>query len=143
MKRKIVAVLASAAVFFTFAGTVYAENDQDTSIVESVQPRYAYTMIIKSDLTVSGTTATCKSSARGLTGVTKIEATQYLEKKNAKGKWDSIDHWSASVSGNILEGMTNTKENLSSGTYRLRTVFVVYMGNNSESPEKISSEKTI
>lgn len=143
MKKKIAAVLASVAVFLTFSGTVYAENDQDTRIVESVQPRYAYTTSIVSSLTISGTTATCKSSAWGKDGVTKIEATQYLEKKISKDNWDPIDHWSASVIGNTLEGMTNTESNLSNGTYRLRTVFVVYMDNASETLEKISSEKTI
>ncbi len=130
MKKKIAATLAAVAVFLTFSGTVYAENNQDTSIVESVQPRYAYTTSTTSTLIISGTTATCTSSAKGKTGVTKIEATQYLEKKISEDEWESIDHWHASVNGNILEGMTNTKSNLSSGTYRLRTVFVVYMGNS-------------
>ncbi len=143
MKKKIAATLAAVAVFLTFSGTVYAENNQDTSIVESVQPRYAYTTSTTSTLIISGTTATCTSSAKGKTGVTKIEATQYLEKKISEDEWESIDHWHASVNGNILEGMTNTKSNLSSGTYRLRTVFVVYMGNSCEYPQKTSSEKTI
>lgn len=143
MKRKIAAALTSIAVFLSLSGIVYAENDQDTSIVESVQPRYAYTTSTTSTLIISGTTATCTSSAKGKTGVTKIEATQYLEKKISKDTWSSIDHWYASVDGNILEGMTNTKSDLSSGTYRLRTVFVVYMDSMAEYPQKTSSEKTI
>lgn len=143
MKKKIAAALISTTIFLSFSGTVYAENDKNTNVVESVQPRYAYTTFASSKLTISGTTATCNSSARGLTGVNKIEATQYLEKKISQDKWDTIDHWSTSVNGFCLDEMTNKKTNLSSGTYRLRTVFVVYMGNDSESPEKISSEKTI
>lgn len=143
MKKKIAAVLAFVAVFLTFSGTVYAENDQDTRIVESVQPRYAYTTSIASSLTISGTTATCKSSAWGKDGVTKIEATQYLEKKVSEDEWKTIAHWSASVIGNTLDGMTNTESNLSNGTYRLRTVFVVYMGSMAEYPQKTSPEKTI
>lgn len=143
MKKKIAAALTSIVVFLSLSGNVYAENDQDTRIVESVQPRYAYTTSITSNLIISGTTATCTSSAWGKDEVTKIEATQYLEKKISKDKWDSIDHWSASVSGNTLDGMTNTKSDLSSGTYRLRTVFVVYVGSMAEYPQKTSSEKTI
>lgn len=143
MKRKIAAALTSVAVFLTFSGTIYAESDQDTSVVESVQPRYAYTTSITSDLAIDGTTATCTSSAMGKTGVTKIEATQYLEKKISEDKWEPIDHWCASVNGKTLNQMVNIKTNLSSGTYRQRTVFVVYMGNASETLEKISSEKTI
>ncbi len=36
--------------------------------------------------------------------------------------------------------MSNSKSNLSSGTYRLRTVFKVYNENNSEAVEKINSK---
>lgn len=143
MKRKIAAALTSIAVFLSLSGTVYAENNQDTNIVESVQPRYSYTTSITSDLAINGTTATCTSYAIGAVGVTKIEATQYLEKKISKDEWDPIDHWYASVDESFLDGMTNTKSNLSSGTYRLRTVFVVYMGNSCEYPQKTSSEITI
>lgn len=143
MKRKIAAALAAAALFFTFSGTACAENDQDTYVAEEVQPRYAYTSSVTSSLMISGTTATCTSSATGLTGATKIEAYQYLEKKISEDKWDPVAHWSTSVSGNILEGMTNIKTDLGSGTYRLRTEFVVYKGSMAEYPEKISFEKTI
>lgn len=144
MKKKIAAALAAAAAMLcAFSGTTYAENNQDTSRIESVQPRYSYTVAIYSNITIDGTTATCKSSATGMTGVTQIEATQYLERKISDDEWESVDHWYSSVSGNILEGMTNKKENLSSGTYRVRSVYVVHKGSASETLEKISFEKTI
>ena len=69
--------------------------------------------------------------------MTKIEATQYLEKKVLLW-WSEVDSWNKTVNSNSLN-MSNTKYNVGSGTYRLRTVFKVYSGSNSEEIEKISS----
>ena len=105
--------------------------------------RYAYTVSVSSKLSISNQKATCISTASGNSTVTKITAVQYLEKKSGS-KWYSVNDepWSDSSSSNSLT-FSNSKSSLSSGTYRLRTVFTVYSGSDSETVEKISKEVTI
>lgn len=50
--------------------------------------------------------------------------------------------WSDSNNARFLT-MSNSKSNLTSGTYRLRTVFTVYSGTSYETVEKVSSEVTV
>lgn len=109
----------------------------------AVEARYVYTFTATSELTISNGTATCKSYAKGISTVTKITGTQYLEKKNGD-KWETVKDstWSDSTTKTSLT-MENSKSNLDSGTYRLRTVFTVYSGTGSETIEKTSSEVTI
>ena len=89
-----------------------------------------------------GDTAYCKSVIKGGSAVTQINATQYLEKKNGS-KWEAVSNgtWSDSIKKKSFT-MSNSKSRLSSGTYRLRTVFTVYNGTNYETVEKISLEVT-
>ena len=85
--------------------------------------RYAYTISVSSRLSISSQTATCISTG---------------------SKWYSVtdEPWSASANNYTLT-VSNSKSSLSSGTYRLRTVFTVYSGSDSETIEKISKEVTI
>lgn len=111
--------------------------------VNAVEPRYAYTTSASSYLTISYNKASCISSVSANNSVTKISATQYLEKKNGR-TWSTVSGcvWSDSSNRNSLT-MSNSKSSLSSGTYRVRTVFTVYSGSNYESVEAISKEVTI
>ena len=88
-------------------------------------------------------TAYCKSKARGKTTATKIEAVQYLEKKSGS-KWYVVTDgtWTDSVNDSLLI-VSNNKSGLTSGTYRVRTVFTVYSGSDSEKVTAISKEVTI
>ena len=112
----------------------------------AVEPRYAYTTSTASTLTISSGSAYCWSTAKGNSSVTKIEGIQYLEKKigSDENDWSTVSGctWTNTTNNNSLT-MSNSKSNLSSGTYRVRTVFKVYSVNNYETVEKISSEATI
>ena len=102
-----------------------------------------YLMTCSSTLTISGTTATCDSNATGYYGeTTKIAISQTLQKKTSDEKWEYVDSWSETDQG-YKGSATNYKYNLSSGTYRLKSVFTVYAGNDSETIEKCSFEKTV
>lgn len=108
-----------------------------------ITPYYLYTHTASSTLTISGTTATCVSTARGYSGeTTKIFIYQALQKKNSNNSWTVVSSWSETDTG-YIGSATNTKSSLASGTYRLRTVFTVYAGSAYETIESISSEKTI
>lgn len=117
--------------------SVSAYNEQDTVITETIQPRYAYTESISTDLYINNGKATCTSIVTGMPTVTKIEATQYLEKKTLFGGWKEVDHWDKTVNSDYLY-MCNSKDNLDSGTYRVRTVATVYIGTSYEIVEDIS-----
>lgn len=137
MKKLICFMLAFMLSMSSFTVvSVTAYNEQDTVITDIVQPRYAYTESIYSYLSISGDKATCTSTVTGMPTVTKIEATQYLEKK-VLWWWEEVDHWDKTVNGDYLY-MCNSKDNLSSGTYRVRTVATVYSGTDYEFVEDIS-----
>lgn len=138
MKRIICIALASMLMLCPV--TVHAEEMESNVFAGSIQPRYAYATSVSSGLTLSADKAECKSNAAG-PNVTKIVATQYLEKKVLLW-WDEVDSWSKTSTSSSLS-MSNSKSGLDSGTYRVRTVFTVYMGSSSEEIEKISAEKTI
>ncbi|MDR1690059.1 MAG: hypothetical protein LBS21_15865 [Clostridiales bacterium] len=116
-----------------------------TVLHADVYARYNYTSSVSSALTISGKTAYCNSRATGMSMVTKIAGVQYLQKKGLFGLWSTVENgtWTKTVNTNLIEMNNNQKSNLESGTYRVRTVFTVYSGNNSEEVEKISSEATV
>lgn len=136
MKKAIIAIVLSLSVLFSAGIPVCAYGGGNIA-----SPYFLYTNSAKSTLIISGNTAYCESVIKGDSTVTKIYATQYLEKKNGN-KWETVDSWSDSVSGKSLS-MSNSKDNLGSGTYHLRTVATVYSGSKSEPVVKTSMEVTI
>lgn len=131
MKKRLFALLTISMALLMFLGVT----------VCAVEARYAHTTSVTSMLTISSSKATCISTAQGDSTVTQINGTQYLEKKNGDD-WDIVESWSDSAKGNYLT-MSNSKDNIGSGTYRTRTVFTVYSGSSSEVVEKTSKEKTV
>lgn len=133
MKRRISAFMLIITILSSLCGVT----------VCAVEARYSYTTSATSTLYISSGTAACKSKARGKASATKIEAVQYLEKKSG-GKWYVVTDgtWTDSVNDSLLI-VSNNKSGLTSGTYRVRTVFTVYSGSKSEKVEAISTEVTI
>lgn len=108
-----------------------------------IMPFDLYTNSCSSTLTISGTTATCKSNALGYANVTtKIVMKQTLQKKTSSKTWSEVNSWNETDIG-YKGSATNTQSNLSSGIYRLKTVFTVYAGSDYETITKYSSEKTV
>lgn len=124
MKKIFSVFLAVIMAVSCFSGIVCAEG---------ITPRYVYTNDCESTLTISGSTATCKSEATGYYGeTTKVVIEQTLQKyNNSTGKWTSVATWSETDTG-YFGTATNTKSGLSSGSYRLKSVFSVYAGVNYE-----------
>jgi len=136
MKRKAIAMLLALSALFSIGSSVCAYNGENIA-----SPYYLYASSVESTLTVAGGTAYCESIITGDNTVTQIYATQYLEKKNGS-KWDYVDSWSNSVKGKSLT-ISNSKDNLSGGTYRVRTVGTVYSGSKSEPVSDTSKEVTV
>ncbi len=111
---------------------------------DMVAPCYETTQLGKSELTISSTKATCKSSANNCDSVT-ITAVQTLEKHWGLWIWNEVDgaNWTKTVNASAIY-MSNTKSGLDSGTYRLKTVFTLTESDGTtETITVYSTEKTI
>lgn len=102
------------------------ETSAKTTSSYVVQPYYEKAQEAKSILNINGTDAICESSLAGDPDVIKIVAVQTLEKQGFFWSWDTYDDttWTKTVYTNTL-AMSNTKTGLSSGKYRLKTVFTL------------------
>lgn len=141
MYKKFLSVFIAVILSTTFV----IGNTVSAAISVPNSPLYSYTSSCKSELTTSGTTATCKSKATGIYNeTTKIVFKQTLQKKNSSGSWDDVSNatWTSTVYS-YQGSATNYKYSLSSGTYRLKSVFTVYAGTSYETITKYSSEKVI
>ncbi len=143
--RKILATFVSVVMICT-AVSVPAYAAQGTQIVtDLVSPAYEYTMITKSYLTITSSTAECKSVCDGMAGVTQITVEHTLEKHWGLWIWNEVDgaSWTKTVDTRAIS-LVNTKSGLDSGTYRLKSVFT--LTNSSGKSETItiySEEETI
>lgn len=141
MIRKILSVVVAMTIsaICLLCGTVSA------AYISPDSQQYSYTKYCSSELTISGTTATCTSNATGYINVTtQIDFYQTLQKQNSYGNWNDVSNASWSDTVHYYKGtVTNTKSSLSSGTYRLKTVFTVYSGTSYETITKYSQERTI
>lgn len=91
-----------------------------------------YTNYCHSSLSISNSTATCKSKVKGyIEKTTKIEITQSLEELLSNGWWYNHQSWSNTFyDWNVTYNTTGTIPH--SGIYHLRTVAKVYEGSNNE-----------
>lgn len=139
--KKVISMLMCLLLCFSFPVTSSAETVSHNGF----QPYYEKASEAKSELTINGTTATCKSTLKGDPNVTKIIAVQTLEKQGFLWIWDTYDdtEWTKTVYTNTLT-MSNTKSGLSSGKYRLKTVFTLTdkLG-DTETITVYSDEKTV
>ncbi len=111
----------------------------------AVQPYLEIGATATSELFINGTTATCQSSVRGYPDVVEITAVQTLEKQGFLWIWSIYDNttWTKTVNSNSLV-MSNTKTGLSSGKYRLKTVFTLTdKQGKSETITVYSDEKSV
>ena len=139
--RKVISLLMSLLMCFSLSLTASAQ----TVSVSIVQPYYEKAYDATSKLTISGTTATCKSYVRGNSEVIKITAEQYLPKQGFLWIWSTYDdaEWTKTEYSNTL-AMSNTKTGLSSGRYRLKTVFTLTDKNGkTETITVYSDEKSV
>ncbi|MDE5830274.1 MAG: hypothetical protein K2H53_00820 [Clostridia bacterium] len=134
MIKKVVSLLCAVVLSTSFA----VGNVASAAVILPDSPAYSYTHECSSTLSISGTTATCKSSVTGYYNeTTKIVIVQTLQKKNSSDNWDDICSWSDTIYS-FQGSLTNTKTSLSSGTYRLKTVATVYAGTANETITKYS-----
>lgn len=120
--RKVISMLMCLLLCFSFSVTASAK----TIPTNTAQPYYEMVSKAESKLSINDTTATCESILRGDPDVVKIVAEQYLQKQGFLWIWSTYDdaEWTKTVYTNSL-AMSNTKTGLSSGKYRLKTIFTL------------------
>ena len=137
MFKKIMAVLLVAVMCFSlFAVTVSAQGISTCDISSAAK---------QSILSISGTTATCKSSYQGTATVSKVVITQSLQKESIFWTWSTVGGEWTKTSTNVANvSFTNTKSGLASGTYRVKSVFTVTLSDGtSETVTVYSAEVEI
>lgn len=90
---------------------------------DCVSPLYEIAYDHRTALSISGSKATCKSSVESNDAV-KITGEQYLQKQDFLWFWNTYDNaeWTETVNASNI-AMINEKTGLTSGKYRLKTVF--------------------
>ena len=129
--KRITSLALAAILALNTSFVVSADPDPETPAEPGIIEEYQYTSSISSDLSISGNTATCRSTVIGYSNTaTRVEITQTLQKKSGNS-WNFYTSWVKNYYTwyGILQ---TTKSGLSSGTYRLKTVARIYSGNNYE-----------
>lgn len=143
MKRVLTVFVVTILISLLPFNIIGFAADLESEYIPEVESKLQYTSSCSSTLTTSGTSATGISKVTGYNGeTTKIVITQTLQRKNSYGNWVYVQSYSGTYYY-FKATLSKTYLNLSSGTYRLKSVFTVYAGSNSETVTKYSSEKTI
>lgn len=143
--RRIISVLASIIIVSTMMSAINLEAyalQLDSPVEEIDAEEYLYTDIADNHLCFVGNTASCTSSISLLFSVDHLEIETYLERYE-NGKWGSVASWSVSKNNIVYYSVNYSENNLSSGMYRLKTVFKVFNGNYCEIIDRKSPSVTI
>ena len=140
MKKKMISFIVMMVLLLTsmtgaFAVNAVAEtSDGDSEIV----PLYDSASYVHSFLSISSGTANCKAKINGYSDVTKIVVTMTLQKKSTLF-WSTTTSWTETYYATTAY-LYKLYGGLSSGTYRVKSKFVVYTGSSSETITMYSSE---
>lgn len=134
MSQKICSLFLAVVMLFTFSSASVFASD--------VMLFADYGSAATSYLSLNGTTATCKSTFPTEPTVKSITITQTLE-KSTLWWWDEINTWERTFNQSSAT-YTNSRSSLSSGTYRVKSVFTVTATNGaSETITVYSAEKKV
>lgn len=143
-KRVMAMVLAAVCLCLSLSVSVSAETT-DSIIVDEIAPAYEIASNPSSLLSISGQTACCKSKT-GTVNAVSITVEQTLEKYSGLlWIWNDVDgaSWTKTVNQSTI-AVSNTKSGLSSGKYRLKSVFTLTSSDGeTETITIYSSEKTV
>lgn len=121
--KKLLSVVLAAVLLCTSSATTAFAEGSCTYAQSDISLAYEIARTLDSVLSISGTTATCISTADGENTVS-ITVTQTLQKRGFLWIWGNVDgaSWSRTVNGSSIR-LSNTKSGLSNGTYRVKSVF--------------------
>ena len=108
----------------------------------TVQPRFSYTNFTATGMTLTTNgVALCSAHAEGYDGITtKIHIEMKLQKHTVLW-WSAVETWEGTFYG--VDAILSESANISSGKYRVKAVYTVYSGSNSEEITGTSQEDTL
>lgn len=129
MKRVLAAFLIGVMSISGLSVSAAAYNDGSKIVVvkdANGSSKISLLYIINREATCNSTYFESEKPVKSIKGV------QTLEKKNSYGGYSSVSGatWTKTVNSKSLQ-MNNTKSNLATGTYRLKTVFTATLSNGS------------
>lgn len=94
--------------------------------IDEIAPLYENARRVENSLSISSKTAECTSICTGMSNVKKVSIKHTLQKHKGLWIWNDVDGatWSETESGSSL-CLISSISGLSSGTYRLKSVFVL------------------
>lgn len=125
--KKIAVILTLALMLCSMPMTVFAESAESYAASTPATPNWTLTVSARSSLYIDSTTVTCTSVVTGGSSVTKITVTQTLQKEGFLWiyyTYDDDSEWSTFTYNNIIHA-SNNKTGLTSGKYRLKSVFTL------------------
>ena len=129
--KRILSMLAAGIMALNMSVCSYAEPQQDVNYDDIISAEYLYADNASSSLSISSKKATCTSVVEDDDGnVTKIVLTQVLEKKDGSD-WRNYAAWGGTFNQSSVTSV-RTRESLSSGSYRFKTIAKVYKGSKYE-----------
>lgn len=137
-------ILSALLMFSTVNVSASAETIAPFSN-EGIAPAYEYANSVENILYISSNTAECTSVCTSSSDVVSVSVEQTLQKFWGLWVWDNVDgaSWTKSKSGSSIS-LVNTKSGLSSGTYRVKSVFTLTsISGETETITIYSEEKTI
>ena len=143
LKRKIALVLSAIMLCSSVSTTAFAETT--SHIEDEIAPAYAYAFDVSNNLVISSGTAKCSSNCIGTSDVVKVSIEQTLQKFWGLWIWNDVDNasWTKTSNGASV-AVEGTKSGLSSGTYRLKSVFTLTSSSGkTETITIYSGEKTV
>ncbi len=143
--KKSFALLLSAFMMLSCTG-VSASAEAATYIAnDEIAPAYEYADIAESMLYISSNAAECISSCTSSSDIVQITVEQTLQKFWGLWVWNDVDgaSWTVTERGSSISAV-NTKSRLTSGTYRVKSVFTLTSSSGeTETITIYSEEKTI
>ena len=129
MKRKIIALLLTMGIVYSFNMGVFAVEKEATSITKN-DTRNSNTADVRTTLAISSNTSLSKVKVVGKSGTTKIYIEMTLQKKSG-GSWGTVQTWSDTKKAKSFSLSKN--KTIKKGTYRVKGFVKVYKGKHFES----------
>ncbi len=139
MWKKLLCFVMSIVTIALLCGTVaYAQGSITENFNSEIQPCYEFTKSNNETLAISNDSALCGSTLTGYSGTTtKITIKMSLEKK-VLWWWSEQTSWTATF--NSYRGSLSKSYSVGGGTYRVKAVYTVYSGTQSETITGYSQE---
>lgn len=141
MKKEVITAFFAASIL-TFSAMNYTSFAAESlSYAQTVKPRYSIEANTYTDLSINGGKASCYSFVEA-EKVQKIVGKQTLQKQGFLWTWSTVSGatWTDKDSSNHLS-MLHTKSGLSSGTYRIETVFTLTANDGKSETITVYSEE--